>query len=179
MANDRLNNIVNHFAIKLAADLTKSVNDVVKRKSGTPVDIEFNPKIEVSDTSAKLQIIASESYWYWIEHGRKKGRQPPSSVVGKDWQTKAGINAQKAIYEIQVNYNQKHHLKRTVKKIQYNKAAKTLSFLIARSIGKHGVKPRPFIDRVTKDGRMEQFKKDLAQAIGKDIQLNITDVNHQ
>jgi hypothetical protein len=77
---------------------------------------------------------------------------------------------------MQVEYFQKKRLKRNVKKLKFDKAAKQLSFLIARSIGKKGVKPRPFIDRVINDGRLAMLGEGLSLIFKREISIQLNDI---
>ena len=59
------------------------------------------------------------------------------------------------------------------KTIPYDKAAKTLAFLIQRSIKKKGIKPRPFLNKVLSDDRMNKLKQMLAPVIKQQFILEI------
>ena len=167
IGSEKVQSIINHFATKLSTDLLKSVNDVVGNSPNIS-SLQFNSRVIQTQEGVKVQVISNFDYWYYIENGRKKGKMPPSDKFGRDWQTKVGLNANKVMLEINAK-TKKNTLKSKPKKLNYNKSVKTLAFLIARSIGKKGVKPKPFIDRVINDGRMAQFGKDMAAALGKEI----------
>ena len=171
-----INKLVTDFGHKLVIDLNASLNRALKdggSKSPQEAALHFEPSYRITTEGTTLSINASGDYWYYIEHGRKPGKMPPSSKLGKKWQNKNNINAAKVIQEITINYNKKKGLKRNVKKLSYPTAVKQLSFLIARSIGKHGYKPRPYLDRVLKDGRIEKFQKDLSELMKKEIQIKV------
>lgn len=167
IGSQKVQSVINHFSTKLSVDLLKSVNDVVGNSPNIS-SLQFKPKITQIPGGYKIQVISNFDYWYYIENGRKKGKMPPSDKFGRDWQTKVGLNANKVMLEINAK-SKGNTLKSKPKKLNYNKNVKTLAFLIARSIGKKGVKPKPFIDRVVNDGRMSQFSKDMAQALGQEI----------
>jgi hypothetical protein len=168
-----IDSIINHFGTKLSVDLMNSMNEALARKNGQQADIRFNQVIERTADGVNIKIVADKEHWIYIEDGRKPGKMPPSEAFGKKWQNKLGINPSNIIYELTVKYKQSKKINTKTKKLTFDKASKSLAFLIARSIGKKGVKPKPFIDRVVNDGRIAKFSKDLADAMGKEIAINI------
>ena len=134
--------------------------------------VTFQPKYIVTDEKTSIQIVTAQEHWRYIEHGRKPGKMPPPNKLGKDWQVSQGIDARKVIAEINIKSNPKAKPKR----LSFDKASKQLSFLIARSIGRKGLKARPYIDRVLNDGRIDKLKNDLAKVISKDIKIELTGI---
>lgn len=130
--------------------------------------------VETNVNSINIKMVASADYWYWLENGRKPGKQPPSSALGKKWQTQNKIDARKVIQEIQINYNKNKGLKRNVKQLSFDKAAKQLSFIIARSIGKKGYKPRPFIQQALREANLPEFQKKISQLLSKEIIISVS-----
>lgn len=171
-----INKLITDFGNKLVTDLNASLNKALRDGgSSSPQEaaLHFNPSYKITTEGTTISINASADYWYWIEHGRSPGKMPPSSKLGKKWQNKQNIDPRKVIQEIQINYNKSKGLKREVKQLSFDKASKQLGFLIARSIGRNGYKPRPFIDRVVKDGRIENLMKSLSQLFKKEIQVKV------
>lgn len=157
----------------MAKDLEESLFRALKdggRGNPSAVDIRFKGGVVYVPNGVKLQVYADKDYWYYIENGRKKGKMPPTKALGKDWQAKNGISPSKIIYDMTVEYNKKKGLtKRKVKKLPFEKAAKQFAFIVARSIKVHGIKPKPFIDRVESDGRINKMLSDLGKLIGKEV----------
>ena len=120
-----------------------------------------------------MQILASEEYWYYIDKGRKPGKMPPPDKLGAKWQSANNIDARKVIAEINAKYK-KNGLNVSKKGLNYNSAAKQLSFIIARSIGLKGYKARPFVEKAINSGWREQFEKDLSELIGRNITIELT-----
>lgn len=169
-----INKLVTDFGQKLADDLNESLNKALRDGgSSNPEEaaLRFEPSYKITADGTTLTIKASGDYWFYIEHGRRPGKMPPSNKLGKKWQNKNNINAAKVVQEIQVNYYKSKGLNYKVKPLKYDKAAKQLGFIIARSIGKKGYKPRPFLDRVIKDGRIEAFQKAISELMKKEIQV--------
>lgn len=157
----------------MAVDLEQSLFKALKdggRGNPNPPDIEFKGGVVYVPNGVKLQVYANKDYWYWIENGRKKGKGVPLKALGKDWQAKNGISPSKIIYDMTVEYNKKKGLvKRKVKKLPFEKAARQFAFIVSRSIKVHGIKPKPFVDRVESDGRIQKMLNDLGKLIGKEV----------
>lgn len=170
-----LDSIIIHFGNKLNRDLKASLEAALKLGGSKNVEesqVTFQPEYLYSDGGVTIQIVTKQAHWKYIEYGRKPGKMPPSNKLGKDWQVSQNIDPRKVIAEINIKNNKAVKQKR--KGLSFDAAAKQLSFIIARSIGKKGVKPRPYIDNVIKDGRIEQLTKDLAKAMSKDITIQLT-----
>jgi len=173
MLQEELDKAVTEFGDKLAKDLNESLNEALKRGGSNNVQeaaLNFEPKYIVENGSVQVQIIASDVYWKYIEYGRKPGKMPPPSKLGKKWQVSQGIDPRKVMYEINLKSK---GLKKQSKKLTYDRASKQLAFIIARSIGKKGLKPRPYLYNVIDDGRVTAFAETIAKILSKDITLQL------
>jgi hypothetical protein len=191
----KLDEIILPFGDKLAEDLKESFDDALRsagRKGVQETNIRFNPKYKVVLNTGQIEIKvlaldrkgAPAKYWSAVEHGRGANKKPPpSSALGKDWQVSAGIlDPVKVLINIHNNSLKKakslstkrRALRGKIKGLSFDAATKQLSYLIARSIGKKGIKPKPFIDRVLNDGRIDKLTKDLADLFRKDITIELT-----
>lgn len=165
------------FAKKLAIYMNANLEEALKKggsKNAQQPALVINDVVIANINSINIQMVASGDYWYWLEHGRKPGKQPPSDALGKKWQTQNKIDARKVIQEIQINYNKKKGLKRIVKQLSFDKAAKQLSFIIARSIGKKGYKPRPFVQQALREADVPGFNKRISDIMSREIKIQIT-----
>jgi len=169
---------------EFATDLKASLETALKKgRKGNPQEasLHFDEQIEYSSDGVKVQIIASGDYWLNIEKGRKPGaKRPPSEVVGKKWQNANNINAKKVLAEIAVNYKRKNGLSVTDRKItrrkkelSYDEAAKRLSFILAGSISKKGIKAKPYVQEVLNDGRVDELKQTISGIVGREIVLEL------
>lgn len=123
----------------------KSISDEYKK--------ELNLRGYDDTVSYSVELLGNEyivifklnDYWKFIEDGRKPGKMPPINSILK-WIKQKGLKPRN-------------------RKIKSNKQ---LAFLIARKIGRFGIKPKKLfeksIDRVNKN-----FKKGLIDAFKKDI----------
>lgn len=167
-----IDKIIIPFGDALANDLKSSLELALHDGGSRNVQessVTFQPKYTVTNDSVSVQIVTEQEHWFYIENGRKPGKMPPPNKLGKEWQSSQKIDPRKVIAEIQIKTG-----KKPSKKLSFDKATKQLSFLIARSIGKKGFKPRPFIDRVLKDGRIDKLTKDISQVLKKDITIQLT-----
>lgn len=173
---EEIDSVIIPFGDKLAIDLKASLEIALKAGGSKNVQesaVTFQPKYVVTEGSTSIQITTSQEYWYFIEHGRKPGKMPPPSKLGKEWQSSQKIDPRKVLAQINIKTSSKN-TKYKKKGLSFDAATKQLAFLIARSIGKKGYKPRPFIDRVLNDGRITQLTKDLAKVMSKDITIELT-----
>jgi hypothetical protein len=167
--------IIIQWGDKLAIDLKASLEAALKlggSKNVQESSVTFQPKYTINEQGTKIEIVTKQEHWKYIELGRKPGKMPPPNKLGKDWQLSQKIDARKVIAEINIKHNK--GLRRKSKGLSFDAAAKQLSFIIARSIGKKGLKPRPYIDSVLKDGRITQLTKDISKAMSKDIKIELT-----
>lgn len=110
------------------------------------------------------------SYWRNIEEGRKPGaRNIPAGAVGKKWQNQNNIDPRKVLLEMKA----KKGIKVRNKQINYDKAAKSLSFIIQRSIRKKGIPAKPYIDSVITTERITKLRNDLVPLLGENFILAI------
>jgi len=80
----------------------------------------------------------SVPYMFFVEHGRKAGKRPPIAAI-LPWVLlkhldSGGLNTGVATSK-----------RARVGRADREKIARSIAFLIARAIGKHGIKPRPFM----------------------------------
>ena len=100
-----------------------------------------------NNTSFEISMEMAE-YWKYVENGRKSGKFPPISAI-REW--------------VKV---------KTVIPRPYNGKLPTenqLAFLIARSISKKGIRPRPIFND-SLDDVMRDFENGLEDAFTKDVE---------
>jgi hypothetical protein len=92
-------------------------------------------------------------YWKYIEYGRKPGKRPPINAILK-WIKDKGITPRGGI------------------KI----SDKSLAFVISRSIGEKGIKPRPVLfEKIVKE---QNFEQNVLNALRKDIKADIDEIKN-
>lgn len=169
--------VLSEFGIKLSKDLESSLVKALREGGSTNPQqpkLHFDERIKIEGASVTLEITASGDYWKYIESGRKKGaRRLPADKVGKKWQNANNIDPRKVLMQMRIKSSKKT-LSYNKTKLNYDKAAKSLSFVIQNSIFKKGIKPKPFINRVIDDGRIEMLSAHLRQVLGPAYKLEIT-----
>lgn len=180
---DEIKKVQEAFGKQLAEDLDKSLNAALKKggsKNVQEAKLHFDENITTSQDGIVLQILASDLYWDWVDKGRKPGRMPPSDKLGRKWQNTQKIDPRKVLLEIEAKYKSKIKRKtnlsskiRPRKKLSFDAAAKQLSFIIARSIGKKGYKARPYLSKILNDGRVEKLQEALSIVMGREINLEL------
>ena len=174
-AKDKVKELLTEFGKELSSDLEVSLVKALKdggSKNPQAPKLNFKEKAYIEGDGVSMDIIASGEYWQFIESGRKKGaRKLPADVVGKKWQNANGIDPRKVLIELRLKKNPK--LKIRKRTLNYDKSAKSLSFIIQRSIFNKGIRPKPFVDRVVKDGRINDLKTDLKAILGREYKLEI------
>ena len=180
--------ILEKWGKELTEDLEASLNQALRdggNRNPQQAALNFREEAYIDGAGVELQVLASGDYWRYIESGRKKGaRRLPADRVGKVWQNQNGIDARQVIIKLRakskspgLNYKQPK-VKRGKAGLNYDKAARSLSFIIQNSIFRKGIKPKPFVDRVLEDGRIEILSSTLAQVLGKGFKLEIiTELN--
>lgn len=100
-----------------------------------------------NNTSFEISMEMAE-YWKYVENGRKSGKFPPISAI-REW-----VKVKQVIPR---PYNGKLPTENQ------------LAFLIARSISKNGIRPRPIFND-TLDDAMNDFENGLEDAFTKDVE---------
>jgi hypothetical protein len=163
------------FGQDVADDLYASLNAALKaagNKNPQEAALSFKPEFTNDADGVTLSIVASGEYWKWIESGRKQGtKRIPADVVGKKWQDANGINAAQVILKLR---KKPKGLKHKASKLSYDKAARSLSFVIQRSIYNKGIVPKPFVNKVLNDGRLDKLRNQLGTVLAKGFTLEIT-----
>ncbi len=95
-------------------------------------------KIEITETGVRLEFVAQD-YYINIENGRKAGAKMPSIDVIRRWMISRGIPDKPGA-----------------------------AYLIARSIGKKGIKPKPYLRETL--ANIEKYKPEIREALELDIQ---------
>lgn len=173
---EKIIKLFSDFGEGLTIDLRESLVESLRkhgRKSPNDPKLKFDQRLKTTEGGdVVLDILAYDKYWRYIETGRKPGaRRIPADALGKVWQNQNNIDARKVILSIRAKRNRGLNLKKT--ELNYDKAAKSLSFIIQKSIFKRGIKPKPFIDRVVEDGRFTEFRSALIPLLGDQYKLVI------
>ena len=108
------------------------------------------------NSSSWLISISLEEYWKYIEYGRRPGKMPPLEVIEK-W--------------IDVKEIKPHSMTLKSGKTVIPTPPK-LPFLIARSIGRRGIAPKPLFQK-SFEAAKQQFMQVIKDAITQDIKESL------
>lgn len=109
-------------------------------------------KTSITGKGLKITIRLAD-YWQYIEYGRRKGaRMPPIKAI-KDW--------------IEVRNIVPRPVRLSSGKTEVP-TTESLAYIIARSISRKGIKPRPYMQESI-DVNMDAFLRDLSIAVEADI----------
>lgn len=133
----------------------------------------IHPRIKIFGNVFSMELLM-EDYWKFVEDGRKPGKQPPLESIMK-WITDKGINLgafstrrKKTIKALKNKTIRKGFRQRSKDSLR-----KSLAFLIARKIGKRGIKPTHFLSKVVNETWVTQLKEDIGKALKKDYTIQI------
>jgi len=129
--------------------------------------------------------LTMSNHWKNVEFGRRPNSTPPPSSAIDKFIRQKNLPVDKILLDINARHKgigkslngkkiSKKNLKSLKGKQNFDWKVKTLSFLIARSIGKKGIKPRPFYYKVVTDERIQELKDKLAPIIKKQYTLDLT-----
>jgi hypothetical protein len=154
---ESINKIIEDFAIKLVNDLRLSLkNKGVSYGGGQESRLAASIKYKLTYPKDDLKMdVSMNEYWKWVDGGRGTGPVPSDKIL--PWVKKKGI-ARKFAQE---------------KKMPFDKASKSLAFLISRKIAKNGYKANHFFTEVINDGRQEILAQKIRQEYGKVIKNNL------
>lgn len=154
----RVQAFIEDWAMKVQDSAIKVVDETVNYSGGQSADLSSTIKTNVAVTgSGKVRFTLSMAdYYKFIEMGRGKNKKAPPTKPIEDFIRKRGIKP-----------TMPKTLKGKKRQASFDTRVKSLAFVIARSIGKNGIKPRPFIDKIVtpelkkelNDGLVEAFKQ--------------------
>lgn len=194
--------ILEIFGDELSEDLKNSLNAALRSagySSPQEAALTFVPEFYDEPDGISMAIVASGRYWRYIEHGvsgKKSGsgtvgpegkvysyknKMPPRDIFGEKWQKSKGIDARVVLLNIKAKAKSNNKLEyknrkftKTKKLLSYKTAVNSLSMIYQRSVYNKGLKPKPFIDRVLNDGRLDKLRNQLSTVLSQGFKLEIT-----
>lgn len=156
-----IEDICREWITEVANDMKAEIHSLVTHSGGQESDLEgsVSPSVTVLDNGNIVVALSMNDYWQFFEKGRKAGKMPPTKPI-EDWVRKKGLK-----FELTVKKNptkKRKGITKAQRTLSADRKIKGIAFVIARSIGKKGIKPRPFFDKVFNQSRIEQLKQRLA-----------------
>ena len=144
--------LLNSFAQTIVNRYKDKISEYASGKLYKTIDYTITSK-----SDSYLVTINLEEYWKFIEKGRRAGaKMPPVSAI-ENW-----IKVRKILPRPIVLKSGKQRVP----------TVQQLAFIIARSIAKKGIQPRPFM-RETLAETVETFKEKLSAAVKEDVIDNL------
>lgn len=170
-----VNSIVEQFAIKLVSDLRKSLKDKnVTYGGGQESRLAASIKYKISYSKGLTMDISMNDYYKFVDQGRGPGPAWSQKKRGQGSNNESPFSS-KILKWVKKDPKQEGMAKKFAqeKKMPFNKAAKTLAFLIYRKIRKEGYKGNYFFTNIINDGRQELLAKQIREEYGKEIKNNL------
>lgn len=171
--------ILNGYGKKITDALRENLKEKDRYASGSLYGSIIAMPVKVYGQKIEL-IINMNEYWRWVDEGRKKGsKQPPPQAMIKHVAVR-GERYNNTLTKMQTEYKNKKGLTvKRKKKLTRLQANKQLAFLIGRGIKKKGIKPTYFATEVFESSLIDNLKKDLAKAVGREIKLDLIKIINQ
>lgn len=150
------------FGNKIVDDLQ---NNLIKSNASGALSESIHFTITEGEQQFKFQLSLLD-YYKWVDKGRRAGKQPPQAEILK-WLGYKRINPSDIYAKPVLKGGHKPKALSEISKM------KSLAFLIARHIGKHGTKPTNFYSAVVNETTLEQLRMALAKALKRDILIQI------
>lgn len=152
---DKVKILVEDWAVKVQQSAIDTINKTVDYSGGQSTALAGTVETEVSVVgSGQVRfVLKMADYYKFIEHGRSpNSKQPPTKPI------------EKFIRVRNLKLTPPKTLKGKAKSLSYDKQVKSLAFIIARSIGKKGIKAKPFVDDIITPELQTELKQGLAEA---------------
>ena len=152
MKFSRTESLLNSFAQTIVNRYKDKISEYASGKLYKTINFEIT-----KGSSNYIVTINLESYWIFLEKGRRAGaKMPPVSAI-ENW-----IKIRKIIPRPVTLKSGKQRVP----------TVKQLAYVIARSIAKRGIQPRPFMSESI-DQTIEDFKSKLSAAVREDVLENL------
>jgi len=180
---DKLYSITKEFAKKLSIDLKASLKKKLDERASehkgkkvkSRLEASIEDVVEVTKDGVRL-IIKANDYWDVVNSGRKAG---PVSEAGQEkiaeWSATRGFAEKIRISDLK-RRQEKAKTKKKLSKMPFERAKKQAAFLVARKLKSKALKGTHFVDEILKDGRMDEFKKNVAQEIASNFTIEIKEI---
>lgn len=143
---ENLHKVFERYGARLVEIYQYLLSQRGKNASHTLSDsVSYIVRSEGTTISVSLRM---EEYWRYVEYGRKPGKMPPPSAILKWIEAKPIIPKPNDAGRIP--------------------SPKSLAFLIARKIGREGIKPTPILQATVEDVTAE-FRNEIQAALQADI----------
>jgi len=176
MALDKIEAICTKWIIDVANDMKAEINRLVKHGGGQESELEgsVSPSVTVLSNGNVVVALSMADYWVFVEKGRKAGSKMPPSKPIEDWIKAKGIKVELTVKK---NTKKRKGITKVQRNLSFENKVKGLAFVMRRSIGKKGIKPRPFFDKVFNQSRIDELKNMLAPVMKEEFIIELKNGN--
>jgi hypothetical protein len=182
--NSKILKVCEDWIVELADDLKEAVDKLTTHAGGQTSDLSgsVSPKATIlSNGNIEIQLTINK-YWEVIEDGRRPNLKPPPTKPLDQWIRQKNIPVNKYLITIRRNnLKNKRGLsiskERAAKSLSYDDKVRRLSWMMSRSIGKKGVKPRPFFHQIYNQQKVEQLKDRLTPIIKEEFVIELKEID--
>jgi len=161
---DRVKAFIEGWADKVQQSAIDVIDETVDYSTGQSTDLSSTVRTNVTVTgkgSVRFTLSMAD-YYRFIEEGRKpNSKQPPTKPIEK-FIRKRGLKLEPP-----------KKLKGKRRQASFDTRIKSLAFVIARSIGKKGIKARPFVSKIVTPELQEELRTGLAQVFKQQFIIDL------
>lgn len=176
-----IKNVLTIWGLELVDDTKAEIDKLVEHAGGQTSDLSGSVNYKVLSQGGNITFqLTMADHWVNVEDGRGPNLKPPPLKPIQEWINKKHLPVDKILLAVNIKFRGQgktlggHVIKkRTLKSITHERKVEMVSWMIAKSIGKKGIKPRPFLNKVLTTERMEKLKKMLAPVMRNHFILEI------
>ena len=167
MLEDKLKAFVEEWAVKVQQNAIDVVDSTIDYSGGQSSDLSgtIETNVEVTGQAQVRFTLSMADYYKFIENGRKPNSKMPPSTKLIDFIKKRNIRPEMP-----------KTLKGKKRSLSYESRVKSLAFIIARSIGKKGIKPRPFVSKIVTPELKQELAVGLAEAFKQQFIIDLKEL---
>lgn len=178
--NKLIIDVLTEWGEKVVDDVKAEIDSKISHNGGQASKLSGSVNYKVINKGGEISwLLTMNRYWEVVEKGRGAGKKAPPSAVLKDWiKQKESLtsNIDKILGRVTVKVKKNGALSKGTKGMSFDKKLDSAAFMMARSIGKKGIKPRPFLYKVVTDNRIDELKQMLAPILKQYYVLEFKDV---
>ena len=154
--------VLTDWGEKVVIDIKAEIDKKITHNGGQTSALSGSVNYKVINKGGEISwLLTMNPYWEVVEKGRGAGKKAPPSNVLKDW-IRQTESITKTLVSVKVKTKKNGALSKGTKGMSFEKKLQGVAFVMARSIGIKGIKPRPFLHNVVNENRINELKEMLA-----------------
>lgn len=184
--SDKIVAILTEFGMNTVPDLQRSLKSKLMAKSSkygtrrnSSSDLANSIKFTFPKSSGSISfVISMNEYGEAIDSGRKaSGVSSEGQNSLMDWAKKQGVAEKLRKKDLETRLGRQSKSKRSnkkqLKKMPFERAAKSIAFLVARKLKKKGFEGNHFFSEIIRDGRVDELSAKLKEVIKSEIRIEV------